>query len=53
MMVYICTKFHEKADSIFIGKIRKEHNSVENVGRVTFFSLSTSSADDLYFHKVS
>ena len=47
MMVYICTKFHEnildgyRANTIYIAKISKGHNSVENVVGVTvlFFSL--------------
>ena len=46
MMVYICTKFHEnildgyRANTIYIAKISKGHNSVENVVGVTvLFSL--------------
>ena len=41
MIVYICTKFHEnildgyRANTIYIAKISKGHNSVENVVGVT------------------
>ena len=42
MMVYICTKFHEnildgyRANTIYIAKISKGHNSVENGVTVLF-----------------
>ena len=45
MMVYICTKFHEnildgyRANTIYIAKISKGHNSVENVVGVTVLFL--------------
>ena len=45
MMVYICTKFHEnildgyRANTIYIAKISKGHNSVENVVGVTILFL--------------
>ena len=45
MMVYICTKFHEnilngyRANTIYIAKISKSHNSVENVVGVTVLFL--------------
>ena len=49
-MVYICTKFHEsildgisyRADTIFIRKNSKRHNSIENVGKeqLRFFFFS-------------
>ena len=38
---------------IFIAKISKGHNSVENVGGVAVLVLCTSSDDDLYLYKVS
>ena len=49
--VYICIKFHEnilngikdRADTIFIGKISKGHNSAKNVGGVVVLVLCTSS----------
>ena len=38
---------------IFIGKISKGHNSIENVDGVTVFFLCTSHDDGLYLYKVS
>ena len=42
-----------RADTIFIRKISKGHNSVKNVGGVSVLVLCTSSDGDLYFYKVS
>ena len=61
MMVYICTKFHENilngnsygAETIFIGKIPKGHNSVKNVGGGSVLVLCTSSDDGLYLYQIS
>ena len=59
MMVYICTKFHEnildgyRANTIYIAKISKGHNSVENVVGVTVLFLCKKSHGGLYFYKVS
>ena len=61
MMVYICTKFHENildgikviADTIFIGKILKGHNSLKNVGEVRILLLCMSTDDGFYLYKVS
>ena len=61
MMVYISTKYHKysqwyeiyTADTIFIAKISKGHNSVKNVGVVTVFVLCISSDGGLYLYKVS
>ena len=61
-VIYICTKFHEnildgkksyRADTVFIGKISKGHNSAKNVGGVMVFILCTSSDSGLYLYKVS
>ena len=40
-------------DTIFIAKNSKGHNSIKNVGEVTFFVLCTLSDVDLHFYKVS
>ena len=55
MVVYISTKFHEinRADTIFIAKNSKGHNSVKNVGGVSVLVLCTSSDSGLYLYKVS
>ena len=61
IVVYICTKFHQnildgysyRADTIFIGKYSKRHNSVKNVGLVSVLGLCTSSNDGLHWYKVS
>ena len=61
MMVYICTKFYENilngnsygADTIFIGKISKGHNTVKNIGGVSVFVLCISSDDGLHLYQVS
>ena len=39
-----------RADTIFIAKLSKGHNSVKNVGRVTVLFLCTSSDGGLYFY---
>ena len=59
MMVYISTKFHENilngikiADTSFIAKILKGHNSVKIVGGVTVLFLCILSDSGLYFYKV-
>ena len=41
------------ADTIFIGKISKGHNSVKYVGGVTVLFLCTSSDGGLHFYKFS
>ena len=41
-----------RADTIFIGKISKGHNSVKYVGGITVLVLCTSSDGGLYFNKV-
>ena len=38
---------------IFIGKVSKGHNSVNNVGGVTILFLCTSSGNGFYLYKVS
>ena len=38
---------------IFIGKISKGHNSIENVDGITVFFLCTSSDGGLHLYKVS
>ena len=61
MVVYISTKFHEnildgisyRADTIFIRKISKGHNSEKNVGGESVLVLCTSSDDGLYLYQVS
>ena len=42
-----------RADTIFIRKISKGHNSVKNVGGVSVLVLCTSSDDVLYLYQVS
>ena len=42
-----------RADTIFIGKISKGHNSVKNECGVRVLFLCTSSDDGLYLYKVS
>ena len=62
MVVYISTKCHEnildgikkyRADTIFIRKISKGHNSVKNVGGLSIIVLCTSSDDGFYLYSVS
>ena len=62
IVVYISTKVHEKysrryqsyrANTVFIRKFSKGHNSLKNVGGVTVLVLCTSSDDGLYFYNVS
>ena len=50
---FVLKIFHYRADTIFIAKYSKGHNSVKNVGTVTVLFLCTSSDDGLYFYKVS
>ena len=60
-MLYICTKFHELSkrvselsrNLISNKQISKEHNSVQNEGRVMVLVLCTSSDHVLYLYKVS
>ena len=42
-----------KADTIFIGKFSKGHNSVKDEDGVTVLFLYTSSDGEIYLHKVS
>ena len=42
-----------RADTIFIRKISKGHNSVKNDGGVLVFVLCTPSDDGLYLYQVS
>ena len=50
---YSCQYLSYRADTIFIAKISKGHNSIKNVGGVPTLSLCTSSDGGLYFYKVS
>ena len=47
------TIFSYRADMIFIRKVSKGHNPVENVSGMSVLVLCTSSDDGLYLHKVS
>ena len=42
-----------RADTVFIRKISKGHNSVKNVGGVTVLVFCISSDDGLYLYQVS
>ena len=61
-MIYISTKFHEnildgiekyRADTIFIRKISRGHNSIKNVGGMSVLVICTLSDDGLYLYQVS